>query len=250
MRPKIWERKDLDRRKERLHMVEPPIVPESYRTVPTIAAETRSVTNVCNPPSNSGNSPTDNNNTTIIKLSETGTVINNTMVPMLNNSNSNLESKRSTTVHVENGSGSNNVTIKENGHTSNTSKNNIRVNISNSTIGQQTHASSSDNDNNTKMADICFVSRKIETKTVTVEVHRGAAEETINMPPPPPPMSFSNDSHSSLSSSLSIPSSCDGSSLSSAISDELKKRAEVCLVLVEIKIKFSIINKRFTFFFY
>lgn len=219
MRPKNWERKDLDRRKERLHMVEPPIVPESYRTVPAAIPEMRSVPN--------GNSTTENtSNTTIIKLSETGTVINNTMVPILNNNkNSNQESKRSTTVHVENCSGGNNVTIKENSHTSNTSKNNIRVNISN---GQQPDTGNVDNDGSTKMADICFVSRKIETKTVTVEVHRGATEETITMPPPPPPMSFSNDPHSSLSSSMSIPSSCDGSSLSSAISEELKKRAEVC----------------------
>lgn len=223
MRPKIWERKDLDRRKERLHMVEPPIVPESYRTVPTATPETRTKAN-----GNSHSAKENNSNTTIIKLSETGTVINNTMVPILNNNkNSNQESKRSTTVHVENCSGGNNVTIKENSHTSNTSKNNIRVNISN---GQQPDTSSGENDGNTKMADICFVSRKIETKTVTVEVHRGPTEENITMlPPPPPPMSFSNDPHSSLSSSMSIPSSCDGSSLSSAISEELKKRAEVCL---------------------
>lgn len=201
-------------------MVEPPIVPESYRTGPTITPESRTV------PNGNVNSTTENNsNTTIIKLSETGTVINNTMVPILNNNNnSNQERKRSTTVHVENCTGGNNVTIKENSHTSNTSKNNIRVNISN---GQQPDTSSGDNDGSTKMADICFVSRKIETKTVTVEVHRGATEETISMPPPPPPMSFSNDPHSSLSSSMSIPSSCDGSSLSSAISEELKKRAEV-----------------------
>lgn len=35
----------------------------------------------------------------------------------------------------------------------------------------------------------------------------------------------------SLSSSMSIPSSCDGISLSSAISEELKKRAEVREIL-------------------
>lgn len=181
-------------------MVDPPIVPESYRVMstPQHQQETVPVITTTQP------KQSDNNNTTIIKLSESGTVINNTMIPMRN------EQQRSTTVHVENGD----VTVKENSH----NKNNFRVNITND---------ANNADAGTKLADICFVSRKFETKTVTVEVHRGPAEEAGTNVPPPPPMFSNNDRHSSLSSSLSIPSSCDGSSLNSAISEELKKRAEV-----------------------
>lgn len=134
------------------------------------------------------------------------------------------------------------------------SRNNIRVNITNSTNGDPnrsssqahgrhtTNGTSGDQSTDSKMADICFVSRKIETKTVTVEVHRGPAatpdDDGADIPPPPPPMAAmtppctslttSTGRHSSLSSStMSVPSSCDAVSLSSAISEELKKRKEV-----------------------
>lgn len=203
MRPRCWERKDLDRRKDRLNVVLPPVVPKSYKTI-----------------SHNDDDRT-NSNTTIINLSENGTVINNTSIP-LRTINENLTS---TSVHVEN---ADHVTVTESSKTTNKSKNNIRLNVPETESEFNTERSSYDP---SKVTDICFVSRKIETKTVTVEVHRNPSEDNCKItspPPPPPPLPCtSDDRHSSLSSSLSIPSYCDGSSLSSAISDELKKRADV-----------------------
>lgn len=67
-----------------------------------------------------------------------------------------------------------------------------------------------------KIANICFVSKQNETKIVTVEVHRSSSKIA-------PPPQFANEERE-----VDEPSSCSGqSSLSSAISDELKRRAEV-----------------------
>ncbi|XP_055909560.1 rho GTPase-activating protein gacU [Eupeodes corollae] len=105
---------------------------------------------------------------------------------------------------------------------------------------------------NSKIADICFVSRQSETKTVIVEVHRSATDKSnpkgrAPSPPKPPPPSLpelqlncvtasnstnnnNNKGHnrtpSIASSSMSIPGSISGTSLCSAISEELKKRRE------------------------
>jgi hypothetical protein len=66
-----------------------------------------------------------------------------------------------------------------------------------------------------KIADICFVSRQNETKIVTVEVHQSSAQNNGNNLP----AVNGKDEPESITS--------NSSSLSSAISDELKRRAEV-----------------------
>lgn len=69
---------------------------------------------------------------------------------------------------------------------------------------------------NDKIANICFVSKQNETKIVTVEVHRSSSNKIA------PPPQFANQTE------VDEPSSSSGqSSLSSAISEELKRRAEV-----------------------
>lgn len=167
-----------------------------------------------------------NTNTTIIKLSETGTIINNTMVPLIADQAG--------------------VAAAECRRTTNSG--NTRVHLSRPTPPvQQLHGSQS-----TQVADIRFVSRKIETKTVTVEVHRDTDDDVpcpssdvsaapmsssvvASPPPPPPPPMLSQSSSLSVhadtdgghSSLLSGPMSADAASLTSAISEELKKRAEV-----------------------
>lgn len=71
---------------------------------------------------------------------------------------------------------------------------------------------------NDKIANICFVSKQNETKIVTVEVHRSSSTKIA------PPPQFANHTNSEVDE----PSSSSGqSSLSSAISEELKRRAEV-----------------------
>lgn len=70
---------------------------------------------------------------------------------------------------------------------------------------------------NNKIADICFVSKQNETKIVTVEVHRSSSTKIA------PPPQFANQAEVDEPSS----SSWGQSSLSSAISEELKRRAEV-----------------------
>lgn len=173
------KRLDHEKRREKLHPVNPPRIPNFTQT------ETTQTTN----------SNTNNKNTTVIQLCETGTVINNTLIPGLKN----RENGISTTVHLE--SNGDNVIIRENSHEK----------------------------SSTKLADICFVTRQSETKTVTVEVHRNGLDDKI--PPPPAPF-LQHNRNSSISSSISMESSnYGGSSLCSAISDELKKRAEVCLFL-------------------
>lgn len=175
------KRLDHEKRREKLHPVNPPRIPNFKQNE---LQQTNSNTN-------------NNNNKTVIQLCETGTVINNTLIPGLKN---NKENGISTTVHLE--SNGDNVIIRENSHEK----------------------------SSTKLADICFVTRQSETKTVTVEVHRnGLAEDKI--PPPPAPF-LQHNRNSSISSSISLESSnYGGSSLCSAISDELKKRAEVCFLV-------------------
>lgn len=166
------------------------------------------------------------------------------MVPLIHRSHSTKpqQHRQSTEITVED---------HHQNHQGAQSRNNIRVNITNSSnndpnrvqpqINRQQSQHKSTDPSDSKVADICFVSRKIETKTVTVEVHRGPSSPGEGeIPPPPPPMQMSmtppctslttssNGRHSSLSSSsMSVPGSCDAVSLSSAISEELKKRKEV-----------------------
>lgn len=121
-------------------------------------------------------------NTTIINLTENGTLINNTMVPGLNN----------------NGYG---VTTNDDGSSSEVETPKL--------------------DPSKKIADICFVSRQNETKIVTVEVHQSSSSNNI-----PPPIINLHAINGGKEESESMTSS-NTSSLSSAISDELKRRAEV-----------------------
>uniref|UniRef100_A0A1B0CAE9 PDZ domain-containing protein n=2 Tax=Lutzomyia longipalpis TaxID=7200 RepID=A0A1B0CAE9_LUTLO len=167
-RPKSWERgSEADRRMEKLHPVAPPRIPEDH------------------------DKNTKGSNTTIIKLSDTGTVINNTVIPHL--SAVEVSTRQTTRVHVSPEAGDD--------------------------TGYENDEDSMDR---SKVADICFVSRQSETKTVIVEVHRnpGGAPESPSgaIPPPPPP------GHTRTPSVVSTSSGCP-SSLSSAISDELKRRA-------------------------
>jgi harmonin len=115
-------------------------------------------------------------NTTIINLTENGTLINNTMLPGLSNNNGYAMTK----------DGSSN------------------------SVGGDVDPT------NKKIADICFVSRQNETKIVTVEVHRSSnTSSNGNFLS----LNGEKDERESIASNTS--------SLSSAISDELKRRAEV-----------------------
>lgn len=77
-----------------------------------------------------------------------------------------------------------------------------------------------------KLADICLVSHQQETKTVVVEVHRSNAEESAKTD------SNLNKNPSICSyNSVTSRSSETSSSLSSAISQELQRRSEVCKIL-------------------
>lgn len=78
-----------------------------------------------------------------------------------------------------------------------------------------------------KVADIRLVSNQQETKTVVVEVHRSSADENK----PLLPRDASVNSFASLSSNSSGSTSC---SLSSAISQELQRRSEVRIILLQI----------------
>lgn len=77
-----------------------------------------------------------------------------------------------------------------------------------------------------KLANICFVSKQNETKIVTVEVHRSSSTKIA------PPPQFANHKEAEESS----PSSSGPSSLSSAINEELRRRAEVKIKSFHIKI--------------
>ncbi|XP_059619167.1 uncharacterized protein LOC132263422 [Phlebotomus argentipes] len=171
-RPKSWERgSEIDRRMDKLHPVAPPRVPEEH------------------------DKNAKNSNTTIIKLSDSGTVINNTVIPHLS------------AVEVSSG------------------RQATRVHVS-PEVGDDTgFVDDEETPDRSKLADICFVSRQSETKTVIVEVHRspGASEPSSGSIPPPPPC-FQTPGHARTPSIASTSSGCT-SSLSSAISDELKRRA-------------------------
>lgn len=69
-----------------------------------------------------------------------------------------------------------------------------------------------------KIANICFVSKQNETKIVTVEVHRSSPTKIA----PPPQFANSEDTQETEEQSSS-----EHSSLSSAITEELRRRAEV-----------------------
>lgn len=84
---------------------------------------------------------------------------------------------------------------------------------------QKVIAPCADNPDN-KIANICFVSKQNETKIVTVEVHRSSSTKIA------PPPQFANYSEENKEVD-DTPSSSGQSSLSSAISEELKRRAEV-----------------------
>lgn len=118
-------------------------------------------------------------NTTIINLSENGTLINNTIVPGL----------------------------QSNGYAATKDDGGSEVEMPKL-------------DPSKKIADICFVSRQNETKIVTVEVHQSSnnVAKIGNILPPPPAINLKDEPEFVTSNS---------SSLSSAISDELKRRAEV-----------------------
>ncbi|XP_055710946.1 uncharacterized protein LOC129806406 isoform X2 [Phlebotomus papatasi] len=169
-RPKSWDRSgEMERR---LHPVSPPKVPEDH------------------------DKSAKNANTTIIKLSDSGTVINNTVIPHL--SAVEVSTRQATRVHVS------------------------PENTDDTGFVDDEEAS-----DRSKVADICFVSRQSETKTVIVEVHRspGASNsEPANGAIPPPPPCFQAPGHTRTPSVASSTSGCT-SSLSSAISDELKRRA-------------------------
>lgn len=214
LRPKNWDRKDLDRRKERrLHVVPPPTVPTSTTTSKLPQCQPM-------PPTKPHG-----NNTTIIRLSESGTVINNTLIP-------HTSAQQTTTGSLPIDPSS--YRCSSSHHQQNNENNTNKVNIISSNMNGAGHLITTGS--GTKIADICFVTRQCATKTVTVEVHRGPTsatdEQTPSKVPPPPPMGLPmhGRSPSSLSSTSSTPSSMSDAgnvSLSSAISDELKKRAEV-----------------------
>lgn len=163
-RPKSRDRIDLDRRKERLLAVEPPRVPQFIENMrPTNEMEIKKPL------------PLSQNNTTIIKLSETGTVINNTLIPK------NIQPEvRATRAHI-----------------------------------QPRHL-----DNSFPLSP----SPQSETKTVVVEVHRSDLSENI---PPPPPSGLQRLNAPNCDSKSSSESKSPSPSLSNAISEELKRRAEV-----------------------
>lgn len=230
MRPKFWQRKELDVRKDRLLMVEPPIISESFQN----PAPVQHPQQLHHQPRK--HSLRNEANTTIIKLYESETVINNTIVPAASAgaTTTNLIvgiSSLSDAYHSRNNLGhiSRPLTVAaeppQNAYGTHSSPHNCKPIVTNSD-------SNFVRNNNT--ADICLVSRKIETKTVTVEVHHGGASVDdgdhvsgdIQRPPVPPPMSFASAPSSSAAATL-LNSSGDKSDLSSAISQELKKRAEV-----------------------
>lgn len=81
---------------------------------------------------------------------------------------------------------------------------------------------SSENFGNEKLANISFVSKQNETRVVTVEVHRNSSTKIA------PPPQFANQINDG-SKEFDDPSSSGQSNLSSAINEELRRRAEVRL---------------------
>lgn len=145
------------------------------------------------------------------------------------------------------------------------SENGTKVN--NSLISDKKPADSGDGskEGSSKLADICFVSKQSETKTIIVEVHRSASTNSVatnnsggsnippppplfadKIPPPPPPggltkpgglgtnrqqrspstVSLADSSASSGIADCGPSSAGAGGGLGSAISEELKRRAQ------------------------
>jgi hypothetical protein len=79
-----------------------------------------------------------------------------------------------------------------------------------------------------KIADICFVSRQNETKIVTVEVHQ-SSQNAINggVSSVANSNNINSNNNNEVNNNTETESSSNSSCLSSAISDELKRRAEV-----------------------
>lgn len=94
-------------------------------------------------------------------------------------------------------------------------------NINNTVYEEIGHQKVSGGNAHDKIANICFVSKQNETKIVTVEVHRSSSAKIA------PPPQFANEIRE-----VEEPAPSSGqSSLSSAISEELKRRAEVIIYL-------------------
>lgn len=152
VRPRSWDRKDLDRRKFNIKPVEPPKAPENFRNnCHTIDKDTSIVL-----PNESNNKLS--GNTTIITLTEKETVINNTHVH--------------SPVHISNCTNKQSMTTVHVGSYENKDINvNIKNNSNNGNIDSQSGGNVSATDG----------------KTIIVEVHRSDREE-VKPPPPPPPM--------------------------------------------------------------
>lgn len=179
-------------RKDKPLHVEVPKVPASYM----MKNQNQNLNHNNNYNNNYNESNKGTQNTTIIKLTENGPLINNTMIPSLNNGykEANLNNNI------------NNNTVNNNGYKESNNNNSI------------SEIEAPKVDSSKKIADICFVSRQNETKIVTVEVHQTSQNGGGAL--------LSRDEPESISS--------NSSSLSSAISDELKRRAEVRLQYLHI----------------
>lgn len=212
-RPKSWCDKgalDFERsRKERLLPVTTPKVPQltSFQALNLSS----SMANICekSQPEEVVSSNVNHANTTIIKLSENGTIINNTLIPNSSvippqrapaiNSNNHNNTSTTTLVTVE--------SVNENGS--------LAANTS---------------------SDVSS-----GTKTVFVEVHRGFNDQQQhhhhymqqqtqvvkpNKAPPPPPPTFAQNNRPSQEPKP------NASSLCTSLSDEIKKKAEVTMTKI------------------
>lgn len=176
-------------RKDKPLHVEVPKVPASYLKAQSQNTNTNNYNNNNNNHHNDSGKSTQN--TTIIKLTENGpTLINNTMIPGLHNGYKDTHAG-----------------CIETTETSTTTTNTPKP------------------DPSKKIADICFVSRQNETKIVTVEVHQ-SSQNGINQLPTLNGK-ISNAAVIANETNRDEPAEISSSCLSSAISDELKRRAEV-----------------------
>lgn len=185
--------KSRDRRKDKPMAVDVPKIPANYSL---------------KPPSSNAKGP---QNTTIIKLSENGTVINNTLIPNMKNGGNHYKSNEILNEEIY------------------------------STVDEPSIVESPLSE---KIANICFVSKQNETKIVTVEVHRSSSTKIA------PPPQFANhqeppEAPPSITISNADESSSGQSSLSSAINEELRRRAEVSDILLMV-----IAGGKFVFFFF
>jgi hypothetical protein len=179
-------------RKEKPFAVEVPKVPASY--LKNLNNSNSSNSNSNNNNSNYSDPSKSTQNTTIIKLTENGpTLINNTIIPGMN------------------GSGGREITAGS---------------IETTETSTATTNATPKLDPSKKIADICFVSRQNETKIVTVEVHQSSQNgnqlQALNGKAGNGAAMIGNNEANRDEQPES-----SSSSLSSAISDELKRRAEV-----------------------